>query len=468
MKKKECYSKIRLLTTFPQNKLNKTFKKEEEKIIFIKDKKILNIQKEIDSKIMNLWKYFIKFFNYEYYFTLDEEIIFPQFTFDLLKKLLFEELDISEENMNLISKSEKGSYALKNSKIWIMYIKMKIEVDKKNLSDLYKIFQRSLSYNVNLLEMFTFFIIVLTECDDLEKEVEKMSLIKYSKEVPDEFVECWKINQKTILNIIEKKEKIDKEKMLDNSQFQTISESENEYNDSFQSNQENKSIDDQRSDDNIDLQKTNDDKSINIQNTNKIIDGTENSNVDTEKINNEETINSEKINENNSFLNSENNKNDISGNTILFKKLSIIKESETENDNNNNISGNQEISKKKLIKLNVIFNQQKELKENLIKSEKKNKIFSIEDKIEDFKFLDLNVENNGNYALIEVNKDLEKQFGHKIIITPIKPKISNEKSSASDLRKVEEQYGDVYYQPFNESIIKKIESQKKTNEENKN
>ena len=468
MKKKECYSKIRLLTTFPQNKLNKTFKKEEEKIIFIKDKKILNIQKEIDSKIMNLWKYFIKFFNYEYYFTLDEEIIFPQFTFDLLKKLLFEELDISEENMNLISKSEKGSYALKNSKIWIMYIKMKIEVDKKNLSDLYKIFQRSLSYNVNLLEMFTFFIIVLTECDDLEKEVEKMSLIKYSKEVPDEFVECWKINQKTILNIIEKKEKIDKEKMLDNSQFQTISESENEYNDSFQSNQENKSIDDQRSDDNIDLQKTNDDKSINIQNTNKIIDGKENSNVDTEKINNEETINSEKINENNSFLNSENNKNDISANTILFKKLSIIKESETENDNYNNISGNQEISKKKLIKLNVIFNQQKELKENLIKSEKKNKIFSIEDKIEDFKFLDLNVENNGNYALIEVNKDLEKQFGHKIIITPIKPKISNEKSSASDLRKVEEQYGDVYYQPFNESIIKKIESQKKTNEENKN
>lgn len=468
MKKKECYSKIRLLTTFPQNKLNKTFKKEEEKIIFIKDKKILNIQKEIDSKIMNLWKYFIKFFNYEYYFTLDEEIIFPQFTFDLLKKLLFEELDISEENMNLISKSEKGSYALKNSKIWIMYIKMKIEVDKKNLSDLYKIFQRSLSYNVNLLEMFTFFIIVLTECDDLEKEVEKMSLIKYSKEVPDEFVECWKINQKTILNIIEKKEKIDKEKMLDNSQFQTISESENEYNDSFQSNQENKSIDDQRSDDNIDLQKTNDDKSINIQNTNKIIDGTENSNVDTEKINNEETINSEKINENNSFLNSENNKNDISANTILFKKLSIIKESETENDNYNNISGNQEISKKKLIKLNVIFNQQKELKENLIKSEKKNKIFSIEDKIEDFKFLDLNVENNGNYALIEVNKDLEKQFGHKIIITPIKPKISNEKSSASDLRKVEEQYGDVYYQPFNESIIKKIESQKKTKEENKN
>ena len=468
MKKKECYSKIRLLTTFPQNKLNKTFKKEEEKIIFIKDKKILNIQKEIDSKIMNLWKYFIKFFNYEYYFTLDEEIIFPQFTFDLLKKLLFEELDISEENMNLISKSEKGSYALKNSKIWIMYIKMKIEVDKKNLSDLYKIFQRSLSYNVNLLEMFTFFIIVLTECDDLEKEVEKMSLIKYSKEVPDEFVECWKINQKTILNIIEKKEKIDKEKMLDNSQFQTISESENEYNDSFQSNQENKSIDDQRSDDNIDLQKTNDDKSINIQNTNKIIDGTENSNVDTEKINNEETINSEKINENNSFLNSENNKNDISANTILFKKLSIIKESETENDNYNNISGNQEISKKTLIKLNVIFNQQKELKENLIKSEKKNKIFSIEDKIEDFKFLDLNVENNGNYALIEVNKDLEKQFGHKIIITPIKPKISNEKSSASDLRKVEEQYGDVYYQPFNESIIKKIESQKKTNEENKN
>ena len=468
MKKKECYSKIRLLTTFPQNKLNKTFKKEEEKNNFIKDKKILNIQKEIDSKIMNLWKYFIKFFNYEYYFTLDEEIIFPQFTFDLLKKLLFEELDISEENMNLISKSEKGSYALKNSKIWIMYIKMKIEVDKKNLSDLYKIFQRSLSYNVNLLEMFTFFIIVLTECDDLEKEVEKMSLIKYSKEVPDEFVECWKINQKTILNIIEKKEKIDKEKMLDNSQFQTISESENEYNDSFQSNQENKSIDDQRSDDNIDLQKTNDDKSINIQNTNKIIDGKENSNVDTEKINNEETINSEKINENNSFLNSENNKNDISANTILFKKLSIIKESETENDNYNNISGNQEISKKKLIKLNVIFNQQKELKENLIKSEKKNKIFSIEDKIEDFKFLDLNVENNGNYALIEVNKDLEKQFGHKIIITPIKPKISNEKSSASDLRKVEEQYGDVYYQPFNESIIKKIESQKKTNEENKN
>ena len=468
MKKKECYSKIRLLTTFPQNKLNKTLKKEEEKIIFIKDKKILNIQKEIDSKIMNLWKYFIKFFNYEYYFTLDEEIIFPQFTFDLLKKLLFEELDLLKENMNLISKSEKGSYALKNSKIWIMYIKMKIEVDKKNLSDLYKIFQRSLSYNVNLLEMFTFFIIVLTECDDLEKEVEKMSLIKYSKEVPDEFVECWKINQKTILNIIEKKEKIDKEKMLDNSQFQTISESENEYNDSFQSNQENKSIDDQRSDDNIDLQKTNDDKSINIQNTNKIIDGTENSNVDTEKINNEETINSEKINENNSFLNSENNKNDISANTILFKKLSIIKESETENDNYNNISGNQEISKKKLIKLNVIFNQQKELKENLIKSEKKNKIFSIEDKIEDFKFLDLNVENNGNYALIEVNKDLEKQFGHKIIITPIKPKISNEKSSASDLRKVEEQYGDVYYQPFNESIIKKIESQKKTNEENKN
>ena len=417
---------------------------------------------------MNLWKVFIKFYNYEYYFTLDEEIIFPQFTFNLLKKLLFEELDLSEENMNLISKSEKGTYALKNSKIWIMYLKMKIEVDKKTVSDLFKIFQRSLSYNVNLLEMFIFFIIVLTECDDLEKEVEKMSLIKYSKEVPDEFLECWKINEKTILNIIEKKEKMDNKKKTYDSQFQTISESENENNDSFQSNQENKSIDDQRIDDNIDLEKINYDKSINIQNKNKIIDGKENSNVDIEKINNEETINSEKINENNSFLNAENNKNDISANKISFKKLSIIKESESENDNNNNISLNQEISKKKLIKLNVIFNQQKELKENLIQSQKKNKIFSIEDKIEDFKFLDLNVENNGNYALIEVNKDLEKQFGHKIIITPIKPKISNKESSASDLRKVEEQYGDVYYQPFNESIIKKIESQKKPNEENKN
>ena len=114
MKKKECYSKIRLLTTFPQNKLNKTFKKEEEKNNIKKDKNILNTQKEIDSKIMNLWKVFIKFYNYEYYFTLDEEIIFPQFTFNLLKKLLFEELDLSEENMNLISKSEKGTYALKN------------------------------------------------------------------------------------------------------------------------------------------------------------------------------------------------------------------------------------------------------------------------------------------------------------------------------------------------------------------
>ena len=468
MKKKECYSKIRLLTTFPQNKLNKTFKKEEEKNNIKKDKNILNTQKEIDSKIMNLWKVFIKFYNYEYYFTLDEEIIFPQFTFDLLKKLLFEELDLSEENMNLISKSEKGTYALKNSKIWIMYLKMKIEVDKKTVSDLFKIFQRSLSYNVNLLEMFIFFIIVLTECDDLEKEVEKMSLIKYSKEVPDEFLECWKINEKTILNIIEKKEKMDNKKTTYDCQFHTISESENENNDSFQSNQENKSIDHQRIDDNIDLEKINYDKSINIQNKNKIIDGKENSNVDIEKINNEETINSEKINENNSFLNAENNKNDISANKISFKKLSIIKESESENDNNNNISLNQEISKKKLIKLNVIFNQQKELKENLIQSQKKNKIFSIEDKIEDFKFLDLNVENNGNYALIEVNKDLEKQFGHKIIITPIKPKISNKESSASDLRKVEEQYGDVYYQPFNESIIKKIESQKKPNEENKN
>ena len=468
MKKKECYSKIRLLTTFPQNKLNKTFKKEEEKNNIKKDKNILNTQKEIDSKILNLWKFFIKFYNYEYYFTLDEEIIFPQFTFDLLKKLLFEELDLSEENMNLISKSEKATYALKNSKIWIMYLKMKIEVDKKTVSDLFKIFQRSLSYNVNLLEMFIFFIIVLTECDDLEKEVEKMSLIKYSKEVPDEFLECWKINEKTILNIIEKKEKMDNKKTTYDCQFHTISESENENNDSFQSNQENKSIDDQRIDDKFDLEKINYDKSINIQNKNKIIDGKENSNVDIEKINNEETINSEKINENNSFLNAENNKNDISANKISFKKLSIIKESESENDNNNNISLNQEISKKKLIKLNVIFNQQKELKENLIQSQKKNKIFSIEDKIEDFKFLDLNVENNGNYALIEVNKDLEKQFGHKIIITPIKPKISNEKSSASDLRKVEEQYGDVYYQPFNESIIKKIESQKKPNEENKN
>ncbi len=460
MKKKKVYSKIRLLTTFPQNKLNKTLKKEEEKINFIQDNNILNIQKEIDSKIMNLWKLFIKFYNYEYYFTLNEEIIFPQFTFDLLKKLLFEDLDLSEEKMNLISKSEKGTYALQNSKIWIMYLKMKIEVDKKTLSDLFKIFQRSLSYNVNLLEMFSFFIIVLTECDDLEKEIEKMSLIKYSKEVPDEFIECWKINEKTILNIIEKKEKIDNEKMMDDIQ--------NENNVSFQLNQENKNIDDQRIDDNIDLEKTNDDKSINIQNINKIIDGKENSNVDIEKINNEEKINSEKINENNSFLNSENKKKAISANKISFKKLSIIKESESENDNNNNISPNQEIAKKKLIKLNIIFNKKKELKENLIQSEKKNKTFSIEDKIEDFKFLDLNVDNNGNYALIEVNKDLEKQFGHKIIITPIKPKISNRKSSASDLRKVEKQYGDIYYQPFNESIIKKIESQKKTKEENKN
>ena len=35
--------------------------------------------------------------------------------------------------------------------------------------------------------MFTFFIIILTECKNIDDEIEKMNLIEYSKEVPEEF-----------------------------------------------------------------------------------------------------------------------------------------------------------------------------------------------------------------------------------------------------------------------------------------
>ena len=255
---------------------------------------------------------------------------------------------------------------------------MKIEINKQTISDLFKIFQRSLQYNANLLEMFTFFIIILTECKNIDNEIEKMSLIEYSKEVPEEFIRCWNINEENILKIIEKKEEID-------------------------SSKENKVIND----------------------------------------------------------------NLLSNNKSEFKKLSIIQETEIENDNFK--SPKEEIAKKKLIKMNIIFDKKKKEKEkekkllHSIKLFRKNH-FNLEDNLEDIKIIDSNVQNNGNYAIIELNKNLEKQIGHKIVITPIKPKIANSHSSASDIKNIEEKYGDIYYQPFDKSLIKKLKSQTEEND----
>ncbi len=255
---------------------------------------------------------------------------------------------------------------------------MKIEINKQTISDLFKIFQRSLQYNANLLEMFTFFIIILTECKNIDDEIEKMNLIEYSKEVPEEFIQCWNINEENILKIIEKKEEIDS------------------------------------------------------RNENKIIYG-----------------------------------NSLSNNKIEFKKLSIIQESDIENENFK--SPNQETAKKKMVKMNFIFNKKKKEKEKekkLLKSLKlfRKNHFNLEDNLEDIKIIDSNVQNNGNYAIIELNKNLEKQIGHKIVITPIKPKISNSHSSASDIKDIEKKYGDIYYQPFDKSLIKKLKSQTEEND----
>ena len=305
MQNKVVYSKIRLLKIVPHDNLNKSNKKEEEINELKQRKKTLSNHMEIDNKILNIWNQFIKFYNYDYYFTLSEKIFLSSFSFDLLSKLLYEDLNLYEENMNLISKDEIGSYVLQNSKIWIMYIKMKIEINKKTISDLFKIFQRSLQYNANLLEMFTFFIIILTECKNIDDEIEKMNLIEYSKEVPEEFIQCWNINEENILKIIEKKEEIDS------------------------------------------------------RNENKIIYG-----------------------------------NSLSNNKIEFKKLSIIQESDIENENFK--SPNQETAKKKMVKMNFIFNKKKKEKEkekkllNSLKLFRKNQ-FNLEDNLEDIKIIDSNV-----------------------------------------------------------------------------
>jgi hypothetical protein len=378
MQNKVVFSKIRLLKIVPHDNLNKSNKKEEEINELKQRKKTLSNHMEIDNKILNIWNQFIKFYNYDYYFTLSEKIFLSFFSFDLLSKLLYEDLNLYEENMNLISKDEIGSYVLQNSKIWIMYIKMKIEINKQTISDLFKIFQRALQYNANLLEMFTFFIIILTECKNIDDEIEKMNLIEYSKEVPEEFIQCWNINEENILKIIEKKEEIDSRK------------------------------------------------------ENKIIYG-----------------------------------NSLSNNKIEFKKLSIIQESDIENENFK--SPNQETAKKKMVKMNIIFNKKKKEKEKekkLLKSLKlfRKNHFNLEDNLEDIKIIDSNVQNNGNYAIIELNKNLEKQIGHKIVITPIKPKISNSHSSASDIKDIEKKYGDIYYQPFDKSLIKKLKSQTEEND----
>ena len=305
MQNKVVYSKIRLLKIVPHDNLNKSNKKEEEINELKQRKKTLSNHMEIDNKILSIWNQFIKFYNYDYYFTLSEKIFLSSFSFDLLSKLLYEDLNLYEENMNLISKDEIGSYVLQNSKIWIMYIKMKIEINKQTISDLFKILQRSLQYNANLLEMFTFFIIILTECKNIDDEIEKMNLIEYSKEVPEEFIQCWNINEENILKIIEKKEEIDSRK------------------------------------------------------ENKIIYG-----------------------------------NSLSNNKIEFKKLSIIQESDIENENFK--SPNQETAKKKMVKMNIIFNKKKKEKEkekkllNSLKLFRKNQ-FNLEDNLEDIKIIDSNV-----------------------------------------------------------------------------
>ena len=76
---------------------------------------------------------------------------------------------------------------------------------------------------------------------------------------------------------------------------------------------------------------------------------------------------------------------------------------------------------------------------------------------------DEKIRKSANFAVLELNQKIQENTGHKYVITPIKEKI-NRKEATEDLKNINQSFSDILYQPYNEAIISKINSQKEKEE----
>ena len=76
---------------------------------------------------------------------------------------------------------------------------------------------------------------------------------------------------------------------------------------------------------------------------------------------------------------------------------------------------------------------------------------------------DEKIRKSANFAVLELDQKIQENTGHKYVITPIKEKI-NRKEATEDLKNINQSFSDILYQPYNEEIVSKINSQKEKEE----
>ena len=160
----------------------------------------LNYKSELNA----LWAYFMTAYNYSKYYT-DKEIkqsndITKDNRIKAIKKLssFFQKYNIKIlSNDSLYSTTNKN--ILKEAKIWIMYIIINIRKET-TISSICNIFDYAISYNCDVISMFEFYLIFISELNNNKFDFffNSEDCILY---IPESFIYIYRENKQLLRNI---------------------------------------------------------------------------------------------------------------------------------------------------------------------------------------------------------------------------------------------------------------------------
>lgn len=444
MKTKKPYSVNKLSSNkgpnHKYNKRSKGYSSVSKSTLAPKHKELFDIPKEeyptinvrtLDFMILKLWAKFIVFYRYEDVFKIpsqfkkDETVMNMKKNiaedFELKLKTYFEIYKIKkDENLNLISMNEEGSYLLFHSQIWIMHMKVLLDKYNYKLKELYSLFNRAIENECDIPLLFDFFISVLIESDCLKEEIDGFDDKADGKNgIPKEIYDQFVKHKDHVMQIIHSDEMKKMRAMEDKKEHYDVKDDEEEEN-----------------------------YKINIDSLSKDV-----------HTNNDDTSHSNNSNDRDSY--SGNDSDDTK------KIIEVSKEQEDDNDEDNDDNA-KETERENNIKAESNFKpiSKQDTKNNLTpqpsqyKKKEYHRAFNIETDLMEATVIEENIRSSGNYAIFELNPKIQESLGQKYVLTPIKSTI-NKREASDDRQFINTKYQDYIYQPYTEAVLSLIKSSTK-------
>lgn len=409
--------------------------------------------KKLDEDVNKLWYKFVEYYHYEDTFALEptdekeknsepvsNNNINPSQTlqsaekkevdFSLKLQSLLDSYKIKQgKDYHLISNSEEGSYLLKHSKLWVIYIKSLCEKENLKFKDTHQIFNYALEYDVDEYLLFDFFI-------TLTKEFDEEEVLDFDENVvPKKFVEIYTQNRDHILKTLKEEEDCLEENLEEdreeinksNADFSFSKPKSNEEATSSEINSENLAI-------NLDISnKCNPEISDIVEEQEKEKKEEDKSNLNTH---------SQEENKTENQINTDNNTTSIQ---------------QTNNLNNSQVSKSAQKNKPNANPNMLTFSSLHKYRDNtdFKKSKRNNNEFEAS-------VLEPNVRNSGNFAILSLSAKSQDKLGHKYVLTPLKKDICNtyvaQDEADKDLQKIQKEYDDFLYVPYDNELFSKIQS----------